>query len=148
MAHIRGHGCRDLLIYGGSRRCPRNERRFAARRVFRRLLTDRTGRRVYLRQRRVKGRKSPKPEVALLKLLQCTTTAIRYMVGCRLGLRRGASTPAHRRGRERLDRLENKVVAESVSGRFGNGDHECMRANRSELIRSAFVVHMPCGYPG
>jgi hypothetical protein len=31
------------------------------------------------------------------------------------------------------------------SRRLGNGDHDRMKASRSELITSAFVVHIPCG---
>jgi hypothetical protein len=45
--------------------------------------------------------------------------------------------------------------AESLDGgcrtgsrRLGNGDHDRMKASKSELITSASVVHMPCGKPG
>ena len=33
-------------------------------------------------------------------------------------------------------------------GRFDKGNYDRMKASRSALITSAFVVHMPCGKPG
>ena len=35
-----------------------------------------------------------------------------------------------------------------AGGRFGKSNYDRMKASRSALITSAFVVHMPCGKPG
>jgi len=44
--------------------------------------------------------------------------------------------------------FEDGVADEPAGGRFGKGNYDRMKASRSALITSAFVVHMPCGKPG
>jgi hypothetical protein len=94
---------------------------------------------------------SMSPSVSIVMLLFSATDGTVNIIGL-LQLQMGRAARSMRPCQEAtrlLARLfEDGVAAEPAGGRFGKGNYDRMKASRSALITSSFVVHMPCGKPG